>query len=310
MHPGSDRPQCHHHRSCAGEVVIPQRHVAADGCCNKQAAANGAFEYAGVTSTATSGLPFTQLSLCELAAADATLSVPYGAVMYVFDALECPPSWEPWMPADGRTIVPGYIASGGFPVVSVDPPLYPGEDRAHTHTYVGSVNVGDVSFEGVDGCCNDAPGAAGDAAVSNATDAGSLGLPYVTVLTCMSTVNTLNVSLPPAAMLFSPGVGCIDDWVLASTVSGRFLVAVPDGGQVGEDFGASSLPANATSAGGTRHALSTNVQLPSVGVGLGSGCCADGYAAAGSAPLLTVTAVEQPAFPFISVPACVQDGGR
>lgn len=311
--PLGDREDRAHTHAVDGALTVPERHIAADGCCNDQGTNNGPHEYTGTTGGGASGLPFTQLMLCTLQAADAGLSVPYGSVLYLWNVTAaappaCPPSFMPWQPAEGRAIMPGYIASGGQPIISADPPLQLGEDRVHAHTYTGTVTLDDVSYVGIDGCCNDSPGAAGDVSVANDTAAASTGVPYVTALTCAATAPVFNTSLPPAALLFSPTLGCQTGWTLATYASGRFLVSLPAGGQIGADFGAASLPANATQAPGADHSLDVTVTLPSVGVGLASGCCADGYAASGSAPLITTTDPALPLFPFAMVPLCQQIG--
>jgi hypothetical protein len=311
--PLADREDRTHSHNVEGVVTVSERHIAADGCCNDQGTNNGPHAYSGATGGGASGLPYTQLMLCTLQAADPTLAVPYGAVVYMWNVSAtappaCPASFMPWLPAAGRAIIPGYIAGGGQPIISADPPLALGEDRVHAHSYSGVVTLDDVSYVGIDGCCNDSPGAAGDVSVANNTDAASTGVPYITALTCASTAPVFNTSLPPAALLFSPTLGCQTGWTLATYASGRFLVSLPADGQIGADFGAASLPANATQAPGADHSLDVTVSFGSNGVGLASGCCADGYAAAGSAPLTTNTDPALPLFPFAMVPLCQQIG--
>ena len=66
-------------------TTLGEKHVAAVGCCNDQAAAHGTYTGEGVSDTGASGLPFTQVVLCRLEATNTSYVVPFGTVGY-FDS--------------------------------------------------------------------------------------------------------------------------------------------------------------------------------------------------------------------------------
>ena len=306
---GDQEDRTHTH-TFAGELTLESKNVAAIGCCNKDGAVNGNDNFTGITNNGTSGLPFTQLWFCVLQADDDSV-VPFGGMGY-YDPLltACPASWIPYTAAEGRFVMPGYIVSGGEPVTSDDTPLASQEDRKHSHAYTATVQVPDVSFAGIDGCCNDSPAPSGDVPVTGTTDDDSAGIPYIQLLTCMSQTPTFNTTMPNGAVVFSPAVGCQNGWELANFVSGRFLVALPPGGQPGADFGAASLPASATGLTPEPHDFTATVDLPPTSIGLASGCCANGYAGAGTVEFSSTTAPAAAGLPFIMVSVCVQSPQR
>lgn len=166
--------------------------------------------------------------------------------------------------------------------------------------------VPDISYVGIDGCCNKAPAPAGTFPINGEAQGASAGIPYIQMLTCFTQENTFTTALPSASILFSPLIGCPTGWELADTLSGRFLVALPAGGQPGASFGGASIAPNATSVVGTVHTLAGNMSLPHDDIGLAAGCCGNGYALSGDAPFTGVTQFEEPGFPYIMVSACVQ----
>jgi hypothetical protein len=307
--PLGDQENREHQHPYSGNFTLPSKNIAALDCCDTDGANNGDFPFSGTTNAAASGLPFTQLWLCRVAGTNETSYAPYGAVgFYDPSVTACPEEWAPYVAGAGRALIPGYIPTGGEPVPSVDPPLASLEDRGHSHAFAAEVLVPDISYVGIDGCCNENPAPSGSLPVSAVTDVTSAGVPYVQLLTCFSQNTTFNTSLPSGALLFSPLLGCMPGWELASFVSGRYLVALPQNGLPGADFGGGSLPPNATSDVGTTHDVSGSVALPADDVGLGSGCCADGYAAAtGSAPFTATTTADSAQFPYLMMAVCVQE---
>lgn len=305
--PLGDQEDRGHLHSFEGTLPLSERHIAAIDCCNDQGAANGDDPFSGFSSNTTSGIPFLQLYLCSLHADDSTLTLPIGAVGYVDPNVttSCPTMWTPYEIAAGRFIVTGDYSAGQQPVTSIDEPLASLEDRKHTHTYSTQVTVNDVSYVGIDGCCNDHPAASGPYTLSGAVDEASTGLPYAQLLTCSSATPSFNASMPDNALFFSPQIGCQSGWEVASFLSGRFIVSVPEGGLSGATFGGDSLAPGTTSLTGTSHQLSTTITLPSTGVGLGSGCCADGYAEAGDIAFVADTTSASAGLPYIMVPMCI-----
>jgi len=302
---GNEEDRTHTH-TFSGNLNLQPAQIASLSTGNEAGAKNGADPFTGVTDNSTSGMPFTQLEFCVLQAADASV-LPFGALGFYDPSLtSCPASWAPYTAAEGRVVMPGYIVTGGEPVTSDDAPLASQEDRGHTHAYTATVAVPDVSFAGIDGCCDKSPAESGKTPVYGTTDSDSTGIPYIQLLTCMTEATTFNATMPTGAVVFSPAVGCQEGWELADFVSGRFLVALPSGGQPGADFGGASLPPTATELYPTAHTFSATVDMPPTSIDLVTGCCADGYAAAGTVSFSSTTAPASAGLPYIMVSACIQ----
>lgn len=133
--PLNDQEDRSHVHTFSGALTLTEKHISSIGCCDDDGAHNGADPYNGVTTNATSGLPFLQLFLCALSADDDTLSLPLGAVGYMNpnQTTACPAQWAPYEIAAGRAIITGDAPPGAQPVTSVDLPLANLEDRAHSH---------------------------------------------------------------------------------------------------------------------------------------------------------------------------------
>lgn len=117
---------------------------------------------------------------------------------------------------------------------------------------------------------------------------------------------TFDVALPPNALLWSPMVGCPKGWQLSSTVSGRFLVALPEKGEPGASFGGTSLGPNSQTEPPHSHALDGQLPVMSTGVGLASGCCAGGYAGADTYDFHADTTGDDVEIPWLMVTLCEQ----
>jgi hypothetical protein len=277
---------------------------AADGCCNTMGAAHGTYEGHGATTSGESGLPFTQLLLCFLAQPAPSYAAPYGTVaVFEADTPGCPSNWTALKAAAGRTLLPG--AEGTAPTPSDAPPLASQEDRAHVHTLEASILPDPTSFAGVDGCCNDSPSAQTTYPVAGETAPASSNVPYIQLLTCASEQESFAVAMPKGALLWSAGLSCPDGWELATPAVGRFLVALPANGEPGASFGGKSVPPGTASPPHT-HSFSGSVTLPATSIGLVSGCCADGYAAAGDAPFTGQSDNGATGFPYLQIALCQQ----
>lgn len=297
-----------HSHVTTGNTSVDSLHIAADSCCNKDGALHGTYPTTGLAESHTSDLPFTQLILCASIASNASYTVPYGTVSYYSpDVGSCPGNWTGYEPANGRALVPGYDAAG--PVPSDTPALTSLEDRVHNHTTYASFSTSQVSYAGIDGCCNNDPTRAATYSIHGAAEDGSSNVPYAQILTCVSKERTFDIELPQGALVFSPLVGCPDGWDLAETVAGRFLVSLPYQGQAGLSFGGSSIPAGATQPQ-HGHAVSGKVTLPPSDIGLASGCCAGGYAGAGDYAFEGSTTPSSIDFPFLMLPLCERIADR
>lgn len=140
--PLADREDRAHTHGFKGSFVLPSKHIAADGCCDDDAAAAGKFAFSGESESATSGLPFVQLPFCVLQGTgdNSSLSLPFGALGYfTSDSEACPSSYTPFDDAQGRAIVPGWPQAGRF--ISPNPPLESQKQPLHQHLYSASSTV-------------------------------------------------------------------------------------------------------------------------------------------------------------------------
>ena len=120
---GAEEDRTHTH-NFSGTFTLPSKHLAAvEGGNDRVGAESGAkFPFGGVTNAAESGLPFVQFFLCRLLADSGALGLPFGGVGYYSPEVQaCPANASAYAIAQGRALVPGYIATGGapFPVSSM-----------------------------------------------------------------------------------------------------------------------------------------------------------------------------------------------
>lgn len=291
----------HHTHAYDAALTLPSKHVSAIGCCNKQGAEHGQYSASGSAGAASSGLPMVQLLLCQLKE-DSEDTVAFGTVAYFDSRLEtCPANWKPLVGAAGRAIVPGYAGNGT--TTSSSAALQSGEDRQHSHAFSIAVNVPDVSYAGIDGCCNDGPAPSGTYTLSSALENASTGLPYIQLLTCVSSIPSFSTSMPDGSLLFNQ-VACPPGMNASLEAAGRFPVALPVGGVPGATVGGDSLPPGSTSDISHAHQMNGTVTSSSCGVGLASGCCASGYAETGTYVYEGESEAEPCDFPYLMMPLC------
>jgi hypothetical protein len=204
-------------------------------------------------------LPFVQLLLCSLQFAD-NASVPFGTIGFFEPTVSsCPSGWLAVEEANGRFLMPGLFALqfcfcallfklsflsvcfspgwAGKGVYSSDAkPLSSGQDITHSHLYSANVKTSDVSYAGVDGCCNNNPAANGVYQVAGNSSSSSSELPYLQLLTCMSQQPTFEAHFPSTTMLFNQ-VACPPGWNVSVLAAGRFLVSLPQNGEAGATYG-------------------------------------------------------------------------
>jgi hypothetical protein len=299
--PLADQEDRTHTHSFSTSIHVPHRDVAAIGCCNNQGAAHGQYPVNNNTLVSASGYPFTQMLLCTYQKND-SLPVAYGTVAYFDpDIGGCPTQWAPMKEADGRILVPGYAQGGSIP--NSAPRLSSGEDRTHTHVFSIDFPTTDVSYVGAEGCCDSGPANHEDLNVAATADSVSTGLPYVQLLTCVSQAPTFNQTLPQDALVFNQ-ISCPPGWDVVNEVSGRLLVGLPDNGSPGASFGGNSLNPSGLGNSFHNHGVEGSLTLPSVGVGLASGCCGDGYLGAGSYDYSGTTSQSTADLPYTFLPLC------
>jgi len=303
--PLSDQEDRVHTHTYETEVTLDEKQIAAIGCCNNQGAGHGSYPISGKLNTSTSGLPFIQLILCQIA--NPTLDeVPFGTIAYFSPTVsQCPDQWKAFDGADGRFIIPGY--SGEGVIISEADPLTSGQDLWHSHSFQINISTNEASYEGADGCCNSGPASDGSYTTDADGDAASSGLPYIQLLTCVSQQPTFNSSFPPGTLLYNE-VGCTNGWNSTNDVAGRFVVALPENGVPGATFGTNSLKPGESDSPAHFHTYTGSVTTQSVGVGLASGCCGGGYVMNQAYYFDGDTSSDAVGLPYMSVPMCIQFG--
>jgi hypothetical protein len=326
---GDREDRTHSHRtSLTGD--LHHQDIAGAGGSNQQGADHGSVSTKFISDESSSGLPFTQVILCRINSENADASeTAIGTIAFFDPSVDgCPninatkssknnknnvkstgTQWNTITALNGRIAVGGYYESGGLP--NAEPSFFSGEDRKHNHTS-NSVQVQEsqVSYEGLDSCCNTGPAQfKNDLTLSGDSDSSSSNLPYLQLLTCASSDYSFNISLPDGALIFNQEK-CPPGWELALEVAGRLLVSLPSGGQAGAYFGGNSFSPNAAVDPLHSHGLNATISFPSVGIELVSGCCGGPYAAAGSFPFAGTSTQNDVAVPYTYYPLCRQISDR
>jgi hypothetical protein len=244
-------------------------------------------------------------------AAAQTDTYPLGTIAF-FNLSACPTGWAPAQAANGAAL-DGYFVVPFYPPV---PPQYlgvtvgtamgSGENRQHAAAFSSSISLPSKEYVGIDGCCNDNPTSDGEKSFSGTTGPSSSAIGYVQLLLCQKTAFTktpnLPVGVPEYVVTFYSDANCPTGWKPTLTTTGRFLVGLPAGGTPGTTFG--GPPLSPTEDRVHTHALSGNVDVPSYGVGLGSGCCAHGYGGAGTFGYTGITDPVSTGLPYVVVTQC------
>jgi len=296
-----DRVHSHTYQT---NINIPSLAVAAIDCCNDQGGGAGSYHVASSLDAATSGLPFVQFTMCTINSTN-NGSIPFGTIGFFDTSIKvCPPNWTPYGEANGRFVIAGFSNTS---VTSNTPPLASGEDRQHTHTFSVTISTNDVSYAGTGGGDNNNVGQNGVWGGAVTSDSSSSSIPYIQLLTCQSGEFSFQAALPPGALMFREE-SCIPGWTQSFDSAGRLIVALPTGGVPGATFGSDSFPPNFIGNPGHVHDYSGSINMGGTGVGLASGCCADGYAGAGTYNFHGTSASSPANLPYIEVVMCEQSG--
>ncbi len=286
-----------------------------DQCVSGDCIAGGALvctpsdpcQEAGTCEPATGICPFGALpngtvcgasQVCMVGKCEVADALPVGALAW-FDTANCPAGWLAEPQAVGRTIVPGDSTTAGQ---ADGTPLAPGEDRKHTHDVKGSVSTSAVSFVGIASCCNAGLATSGTWDATGSALAASSGVPYVELLACRKSAGILVGDAPAGLVAFPGGLNCPAGWSAPATGLDRFVVATPNGGTTGATFGG-------TWAKPHSHGVKGDIILAAHGIGLASGCCGGGYAAAGNVGFSATSSDATATFPSLHSLACVASGG-
>ena len=139
-----------------------------------------------VSSTGKWGLLFAGLAIGVIGTRKAagevtTEAVPAGMVAHISGGA-CPTGWIPASNVEGRIVIA--VADGKDVGVQVGMPLGDREDRNHSHSYSGELQLPAKAISAADG-----PNLEGARAqtytISGTTNAGPSGLPFVQVTTCV-----------------------------------------------------------------------------------------------------------------------------
>lgn len=227
-------------------------------------------------------------------------AMPPGAISY-FRAPECPTGWSRYALANGRVVVP--ISGSGDVGQAKGAPLKSGEVRAHGHKLGGNISLRSVSFAGIAGEANHGVAVAGGAALGGSAAAGEGGLPYVQLRLCQKTSAAVPSKRPiPAGTLAFFEQPCPEGWGRAGVTQGRFLVGLPIGGVAGLSFGGAPLMPGEVR--GHSHDASGSVSLPSHGIALASGCCANGYGGQGDTRYTASAEAAEAGPPYLQLLQC------
>jgi len=302
--PLSDMEVRSHNHASQAVTVLASKSVSGSKGSDYTSAARGQQFGSNNTENAPSGAAFVQLQLCLSPQADALPSLPTDTVVFFdLDTFACPSGFVPLKDASGRVMVPSHDAE----ITKSDAaPLADQEDRQHAHTDDGSCDIATqpTDYEGIGGCCNDAPSASGRYPVTVTANASSTNVPYIQMLTCGSQ-GSQGGDLPDGALVFSVSeLGCPAGWTLFDELGGRFPVVTPTGGTPGATFGGS--PVTRASPNGVTHThdLHGAIETQAAGVELVSGCCAHGYAENGVYEYACASSADDAVLPYLMAPLC------
>lgn len=239
-------------------------------------------------------------------------SYPQFTLAY-FNLPACPTGWGPAVGANGVSLDGYFLVPFAPPVpdlllgTTVNSPIPAGAtDRVHAHTFHGSINLPEVKYAGIAGHGNTDTSKDGTMTFKSVTGYASSGMPFLPLLLCEKTVFTRNqnppAGVPQYVVTFVATAYCPTGWKSAQVTSGRFLVGLPAGGAQATTFGGDPLKPGEDRT--HTHAFSGSVTIPSTGVGLGAGCCAEHYGADGARAFQGATDGASTGLPYAIVTQC------
>jgi len=282
-------------------LTLNEKDIAADSCCNKAAACNGQIPIPGQTDNGTSGMPFTQLLLCQIMEETAE-DVPIGTVAYFSGVQQCPNNWIGAAATSGYFMIP-WLAAGVYP--GPDVPLTVGQQPMHSHAFHTKIKTWDVGFIGVEGCCNDSPADSGVCQIIGETAAMPSNIPYLSLLTCMNQSPTFNGTFPKGALLFNE-IGCFGTWNATTDIGGRFLVALPEDSIPGAKFGAVSINQTTSKDPTHWHFFGGKFETQTCEIGLVRAPIDRGYAGSDTYKYLGITEGSSASYPWLGMNLCEQ----
>lgn len=266
----------HEHAFTISTFLKPEHIAAAGGCCNGQGAKRGKYDSSGDANKANSQLPFMQLLACEKEPeAGGGTPLPVFTAMF-FNDQACPTDWQPYQPGNGRFLMP-LMADGDIGAFSGGAALTPGQQRDHVHGMSTTIKLGKVKYVGIKGCCNNHLGKSRTVTIGGFSNNTDLEIPYVSQLICLKGgVRTADPAPSGMVAFFPIATACPTGWSPTPKAPGRFLVGLPQGGQVAAEFGGTALTNKENRT--HEHDFSGELNTSKYKVALAKGCCAKGYA--------------------------------
>lgn len=230
--------------------------------------------------------------------------LPTGAISF-FDLTACPAGWTTYNDSYGRLIV-AVPASEGIGL-QVGNPLANQANPTHEHSFDSSIDVESCEYVLIGGCCNHSLASKGTKSFSGETDFSITGLPYIQYLACEKTdpPATGAPEAPQETLMYFGDLVCPSGWSEALTLEKRFLVGLPENGQVGAAFGGAPLAAQEDRT--HSHTFSGSVSTTSQDIIGGSGCCASGYGKNGTYKYSGTSGTATSGMPYIQLLLCEKD---
>lgn len=228
-------------------------------------------------------------------------ALPLGAVMF-FDLADCPSGWEPYTAAAGRMVVP--LPDGvSNTAVNSSPALSDLEDRTHSHDFSSSFSTKEQTYAATSGSNKVAKKK--KYSFSGTTKAASSGLPYVQYLICRKAEEPSGPvdQIPSGFLMFTTEDECPESFAEATDLQGLLLVGVPEYGEPGLEFGASTAMTTVSQVS-HRHDFDGSVKLKAKELAIASGCCNGGFAKKGTRNYEGESEFNSTDLPFIYLLQC------
>lgn len=200
-------------------------------------ARSGAVALSVTGAPASAGLPYLQLLPCRKTAVEERGDMPLGLLVQR-DAAACPAGWAASVTGYERLVVgtpEGGAAGASFGATTA---------TAHSHGGAGTVPTPSQGVALVSGCCSGGYASAAGVAVTLASDAATVELPWRGVLQCEVPVPLSAAApsppdaAPPGMVLWSMSAACPPGWSPHAASRGRLHVGAGLGGDVGLTVGA------------------------------------------------------------------------
>ncbi|MGH2362229.1 MAG: hypothetical protein ACRDGM_17015 [bacterium] len=309
---GSGEDRRHAHSSFTVRVTLPYQKLAGvHGCCNDSGTEMGEYQARSPVPEATSGLPFAQYAFCEPDPSHSPAGTPgqkwsVGTVSF-FTSPDCPTGWEPYERADGFFVVPTVSndervgKTYGTPVAD--------ELQPHGHAVSTKFTTQKVNYALATsflGRANKEVARHGTYKLTGSTTTEKVDLPFIKLNICQIQDKTVATSTIPGGLTVFVGAQRCEresGWENAPGSQGRYLVALPEGGEPGLPFGGPPLTPGELRA--HTHKVAGSVTLPIYRIAGATGCCAEWYARQGTYSFSGMTDPGVIELPYVSLRHCV-----